>query len=46
MKRFTKRRKERKYNSSGVYDFLNITSASTYFTPSTISGMRMSMCCF
>ncbi|MFV0311751.1 MAG: hypothetical protein ACK5KN_08900 [Dysgonomonas sp.] len=46
MKRFTKRQKERRYDPSGVHGLLDITSASTYLTPSTISGMRMSMCCF
>lgn len=45
MKRFIKRQKDKSYDSSGIHDFLTITSTSIFFTPSTISGMRMSMCC-
>ncbi|SBW03822.1 hypothetical protein KL86DYS1_30678 [uncultured Dysgonomonas sp.] len=46
MKRFTKRQKGWKFDSSAIYNLLTIISTySAPSTPFTISGMRMSMCC-
>lgn len=45
MNRFIKRQQDIKYDSFGIRDILTISPLSSFFTPTTISGMRMSICC-